>query len=178
VTPVSLRVCTDADEVLTVLDDIVAVYRSAFTGPGQDESEADVVRFRDHQLPVHARREGFRCVLAYRGDEMVGFTYGYTGRRGQWWTDAVLERVPAGVAEEWLDGHFELVELAVSPSEQGQGLGAALVGTLLDGLPHDRALLTTYRDDRPAPRLYRRLGWQRIAEAALEDSDLWGIRLR
>jgi hypothetical protein len=49
---------------------------------------------------------------------------------------------------------------------------------LLLGLPHDRALLSTYRDDRPAPRLYARLGWIKLATGVLDGgSDLWGLRL-
>jgi hypothetical protein len=52
------------------------------------------------------------------------------------------------------------------------------VESLLLGLPHRRALLTTYADDRPAPRLYRRLGWQRLATGVFDGSDLWGLDLR
>ena len=106
---------------------------------------------------------------------MAGFAYGYTGERGQWWTDTVATRVPAVLAEEWLGGHFELVEVAVAPEHQGRGFGAALVDGLLLGLPHDRALLTTYDDERPAPRLYRRLGWELLATGVLDGSDLWGL---
>ena len=57
------------------------------------------------------------------------------------------------------------------------GFGAALVDGVLLGLPHDRALLTTYDDERPAPRLYRRLGWEKLATGALAGKDLWGLRL-
>ena len=32
-------------------------------------------------------------------------------------------------------------------------------------------------DERPAPRLYRRLGWELLATGALDRSDLWGRRL-
>jgi hypothetical protein len=49
---------------------------------------------------------------------------------------------------------------------------------VLLAVPHDRALLTTYADDRPAPRLYARLGWQRLATGVLDGSDLWGTDLR
>jgi len=84
--------------------------------------------------------------------------YGYTGELGQWWSDRVAERAPQPVVVEWLGGHFEFVELAVDPRWQGRGLGCALHDALLLDLPHSRALLTTYRDDRPAPRLVVRTG--------------------
>jgi broad specificity phosphatase PhoE/GNAT superfamily N-acetyltransferase len=160
-----------AEEVLT------PVHRAAFTAPGYDESEEAVSRFRREQLPAHAARPGFRCTTLLLAGTVAGFAYGYTGRRGQWWTDTVAARVPAALADEWLGGHFELVEVAVAPEHQGRGFGAALVDHLLLGLPHDRALLTTYDDERPAPRLYRRLGWDRLATGALDRKDLWGLRL-
>ena len=85
--------------------------------------------------------------------------------------------MPPELAADWLGGHFELVEVAVAPEQQGRGFGAALVDGLLLGLPHDRALLTTYDDERPAPRLYRRLGWEKLATGALAGKDVWGLRL-
>lgn len=109
---------------------------------------------------------------------LAGFAYGYTGRRGQWWSDHVAEHAPADVVAGWLGGHFEFVELAVDPAFQGRGLGAALAQRLVGGLPHERALLTTYRDDRPAPRLYRRLGWRLLATGVTADGDLYGLDLR
>ena len=160
-----------AEEVLT------PVYRAAFTAPGYDESEEAVTRFRCEQLPSHAARPGFRCTTLLQAGTVAGFAYGYTGERGQWWTDTVAARVPAELADEWLGGHFELVDVAVAPEHQGRGFGAALVDRLLLGLPHDRALHTTYDHDLPAPRLYRRLGWELLARAALDQRDLWGRRL-
>ena len=88
------------------IDEIVDVYRAAFTAPGYDETPDDVERFRE-SLPQHADREGFRLELARRAGRLVGFAYGYTGRRGQWWSDRVLARVPATITDLWVDGHFE-----------------------------------------------------------------------
>jgi GNAT superfamily N-acetyltransferase len=116
-------------------------------------------------------------VIARVGRATVAFAYGYTGRRGQWWTDWVAERAPGWVVEDWLGGHFEFVELAVDPAVQRRGIGTALHDRLLDGLPHAKAMLTAYRDDRPAPRLYRRLGWRLLVPAIGEDSDLYGLEL-
>ena len=160
------------------VDELTDVYRAAFTAPGYDEDEAAVEQFRTSKLPTHADRAGFRLVTVRDGDALLGFTYGYTGKHGQWWTDQVTAAVPSGLADTWLGGHFEIVELAVVPDAQGRGFGTALLESLLLGLPHDRALLTTYDDDRPAPRLYRRLGWSRLAEGVFDGSDLWGRELQ
>jgi broad specificity phosphatase PhoE len=161
-----------------IADEVERVYRAAFGAPGYDETEAEVRRFMDETLPTHASREGFRMVTLRLGPDLLGFAYGYTGERGQWWTDSVAGGVPADLDQGWFGGHFEVVELAVDPAAQGRGFGAALMDHLLLGLPHDRALLTTYAEDRPAPRLYARLGWTRLATGVLDgSSDLWGTRL-
>jgi broad specificity phosphatase PhoE/GNAT superfamily N-acetyltransferase len=167
----------DGPAALATQDVLTAVYRAAFTAASYYESEEAVTRFRSEQLPAHTARPGFRCITLMLAGTVAGFAYGYSGERGQWWTDTVAARVPAVLADEWLGGHFELVEVAVAPEHQGRGFGAALVDGLLLGLPHGRALLTTYDDDRPAPRLYCRLGWELLARGALDHRDLWGLRL-
>ncbi|WP_344197882.1 N-acetyltransferase [Kribbella karoonensis] len=106
---------------------------------------------------------------------LVGFAYGYTGERGQWWPDRVVEAVEPELAAEWVGGHFEVVELAVHPDAQRQGLGTALMTELMRDLPHRRALLGTDVDDGPAPRLYRRLGWQLLHPDLGWGSALYGL---
>lgn len=165
------------DEVPAGLAEFERIYARVFGAPGYDEPPEAAQRFRDEQLPRHAEREGFRCVVARRDGRMLGFAYGYTGERGQYWSDWVAGRVPEHITERWLGGHFEFVELAVDPDEQGRGIGGALHDALLSGLPHRRALLSTYRDDRPAPRLYRGRGWELLFEGLAEDSDLYGLKL-
>lgn len=161
-----------------IADELTGVYRSAFTAPGYDESEESVEHFRTEVLLVHVDRAGFRCATLRIEEELVGFAFGHTGARGQWWTDRLAERLPQPIGDAWVGGHFDVVDLAVEPRRQRRGFATALHDTLLNGLPHSRALLTTYRDDRPAPRLYRRLGWSLLHEGVLDDKDLWGLVLR
>lgn len=183
-------VVTDHPPVLEVLDgagatrvadEIVEVYRAAFTSPGYDETDEQVRHFATDMLPVHAGRAGFRLVLVREAGTVSGFAYGFTGEPGMWWVERIRETAPADarpVVDEWLGGHFEVVELGVDPAAQGRGYGQSLMELLVLGLPHERALLSTYGDDRPAPRLYRRLGWERLVRGVLDGrSDLWGLRL-
>jgi len=167
----------DRAGALALVDELAEVYARAFGAPGYDEPPEAVRRFRGEQLPRHAEREGFRCVVARDGERVVGFAYGYTGHRGQWWPDRVAAKAPEAFTRTWVGGHFEFVELAVDPDHQGRGIGGRLHDALLAGLPHERALLSTYRDDRPAPRLYRRKGWTVLLEGLEEDSDLYGLDL-
>jgi broad specificity phosphatase PhoE/GNAT superfamily N-acetyltransferase len=161
-----------------VADELTGLYRSAFTAPGYDESEQSVERFRAERLLAFVDREGFRCATLRIDEELVGFAHGYTGVRGQWWSDQLAERAPQPVVDVWVGGHFDVVDLAVDPRRQRRGYASALHDALLLDIPNERALLTTYRDDRPAPRLYRRLGWSLLHEGIFDDSNLWGLFLR
>jgi GNAT superfamily N-acetyltransferase len=76
----------------------------------------------------------------------------------------------------WGGGHFEVVELAVVPEMQGQGIGTALHDVLMSELPHRRALLSTWRFDCPARRLYVRRGWQLLVPD-LDGSSVFGLDL-
>ena len=155
------------------------VYADAFGRPPHREPPEVAAAWRDESLPRHAGRAGFRCLAAWDGDTMAGFAYGYTGERGQWWTDQVASVLPDEVAAAWLGGHFELVELAVRASHERRGIGSALHDALLDGLPHRVALLTATDDPQaPARRLYRRKGWEVLAEEAFADATVLGLRLR
>ena len=69
----------------------------------------------------HTARHGFRVAKAFEDEVLVGFAYGYTGDKGQWWTDNALETLNPDVGEAWLGGHFELVSLGVRESAEGNG---------------------------------------------------------
>lgn len=108
----------------------------------------------------HSQRDGFRLAIAAEGDTVLGFSWGYTGRPGQYWTDLVNLSLPAHIADEWVGGHFEFVELGVLSSERGAGIGRALHDALLDGVT-GRCLLSTTTDAADAAvRLYERSGWR------------------
>ncbi|WP_235997124.1 glycerate kinase family protein [Aestuariimicrobium ganziense] len=134
-------------------DEVWPVYSEVF-------GDHDRGRFTDELWGRHSARPGFRLALSRRGGKVVGFAWGYTGERGQWWSDQVATHLPE-VADEWLGGHFEFVELGVLESARGERLGARLHDALLSGLPHGSYLLGTDPDpDDPGHRLYARRGWQ------------------
>ena len=124
---------------------------------------ADEATWRADLVGRHAAREGFRLAAARTDDgTVVGFAWGYVGRRGQYWADLVHEALPADVADVWVGGHFELVELAVLETHRRTGLGRTLHDRVLDGVDR-RCLLGTSADDSdPAVRLYRSCGWQHL----------------
>jgi ribosomal protein S18 acetylase RimI-like enzyme len=162
-------------EAIQAAPELAAVYLSAFGAPGYDEEPARAEQFATEQIPTHSEREDFKLVVSRDAGKLTGFAYGFTGHRGQWWSDRVAAAVTPELADEWIGGHFEVVELAVIVEAQRQGLGAALMTALMADLPNRRALLTTYVDDRPAPRLYRRLGWKLLVPDLGWGSALYGL---
>jgi ribosomal protein S18 acetylase RimI-like enzyme len=125
--------------------------------------QPDFTAWRTAVWDRHVGRAGFRLARAHDESRLVGFAYGYTGERGQWWTDQAAQVLAPEVAEAWLGGHFELVSLGVVEGTRGSGVGTALLRAVTDGLPHERWLLMTTDDaGDPARHLYAREGWQVI----------------
>ena len=132
-------------------EELWPVYESVF------EDYSDCERWLHSVWDKHTVRDGFRLARAYDDDLLVGFAYGYTGKRGQWWTDNVSALLEPAAAETWLGGHFELVSMGVLRAARRRGIARGLMRSLLHGLPHDRLLLMTTADPgRPSQAALRR----------------------
>lgn len=146
----------DAEAASPFRDRVLELWPTAF-GPMADEDD-----WRTRFWEQHRGRADFRLVTAETGGRLVGFGWGYTGERGQWWSDTVHEALREA-GDAWIGGHFEFVELAVRPEHRGSGIGGALHDALLDGLDHERALLQTdAAPDSAGHRLYLARGWHVI----------------
>jgi GNAT superfamily N-acetyltransferase len=145
-----------AEELVRNLNDVLAVYAMAMNYP------PELVEARRGFVTAHARREGFRAVAVHTDDMLLGFSYGYLSRPGQWWHDQVRTAMRRTERRYWLPECYELVELHVLPAAQGHGLGTALLQRLLDGAPGATVLLSTPEvpeETSRAWRLYRRFGF-------------------
>ena len=159
-------------------DAMAAVYLAAYGDPELPESRLDADDFADVTLTRHAGRAGFKLVLSTTDGQVSGYGYGFTGRRGQFWSDWLATTVPSDIVETWVGDHFELVDMVVDPAFRGQGVAGLLHDELVAGLPHERALLATVPGDRAAPRLYEGRGWQVVAADIDGDKALYGLDLR
>jgi ribosomal protein S18 acetylase RimI-like enzyme len=92
-----------------------------------------------------------------RVGRLAGYGFGVRSLPGNWWHDKVAEQV--GVGHPALQDIWCLVSLAVAPEERRQGIGAALMETLLAAQPCPCALLFTELDNTTAQRLYACHGW-------------------
>jgi ribosomal protein S18 acetylase RimI-like enzyme len=141
----------------------IRVYGEAFALPpysDPDRGHEVGSRMRD----VHRLRQGFKAFVAVGPPStVVGMIYGYHGSPGQWWHDVVRAGIRADQAREWLADSYELVEVAVAPDRQGEGIGSMLIDSLLCGLAEATCVLSTRTDSR-AHHLYGRLGFEVITE--------------
>ena len=82
---------TTYDLVTEVTDDdsraVFEVYDAIF-GDQPDQSA-----WRSGIWDRHVARAGFRLARVYDEERLLGFGYGYTGERGQWWTDQAATEV-------------------------------------------------------------------------------------
>jgi len=137
-------------------DAVAAVWRDAF-GAIDDPAE-----WRETVFDRHRARDDYRLAVASEAAGPVGLAWGYIGQRGQFWPDRVLDRL-GPVAEHWVGGHVEFVELAVSVRARRKGVGRRLHDALLAALPNRHALLgASSNPDDPAVRLYRARGWAQL----------------
>jgi GNAT superfamily N-acetyltransferase len=150
-------------------DDLAVVYGAAFAQPPYNEPEeaagyfAQILRRNAANPPA-----GFRCCVAREATsgELVGFGYGFTFGPGSSRYELLhraLASQPPEAAQRWLADAFDLVDLAVHPNAQGQGIGARLHDALLERQPHRTAVLTAYDGETVAMQLYRSRGWRPIS---------------
>jgi ribosomal protein S18 acetylase RimI-like enzyme len=160
-----------------VRDGLARIYLAAYGDQGLPESVADAQNFVESTIPRHARRKGFRLVLATTDGTVSGYGYGFTGKRGQFWSDWLAGTAPGAIVETWVGDHFELVDLVVDPAFRQQGIAGLLHDHLVDGLHQDRALLATAADDGAAARLYEGRGWQILVPEIDGAKALYGLDL-
>ncbi len=136
------------------IDEAMAIYVEAMGySPGAGHQRALTAR-------NHVHIDGFACRVALlEDDSLVGFGYGYTTARGQWWHDLVRRALTDEMAREWLDGAFELSELHMLPEYQGRGIGREVLTQLAEAIEHRTMLLSTPDADTRAFRLYHALGF-------------------
>jgi GNAT superfamily N-acetyltransferase len=141
-------------------DQLVTIYRDAFSVSPYYKEEAEVVDFA-RSLPRHVGKEGFRIVVALEDQtrQVVGFAYGYATTPDQLWYEEVAKAVQSWIVTEWLTGSFRVVEMAVTPEAQGQGIGGLLHDHLLRGLSYQKAVLSTMAAKTNAYWMYHRRGW-------------------
>ncbi|MFB7496110.1 GNAT family N-acetyltransferase [Streptomyces sp. NPDC056161] len=146
------------------LDAFLPAYEEVYVEPPYSEGPRDVAEFIDHYA-VQAARPGMRLVFAHDGDELIGFTYGFTlAPDARWWGNVRDATLSDEFTRE--DGRrtFAIIELAVRKAWRRRGVAAALHARLLDGIDAERVTLTVRPEPEAAPAqtAYAKWGYQRV----------------
>ncbi|MGW7075010.1 GNAT family N-acetyltransferase [Streptomyces sp. NPDC054866] len=149
------------EQLLAHVDELRTVYAEAFGVPPWYEDEERVAEFLV-RLGDDVRRPGFTAAIALEGTGIAGFTTGWT-TPDPFPADRCYPQAAAGLGAEralsWLCGAREIDELAVRPTAQGTGIGAALLDAMASGAPDDRVWLLTSVRSPQAMGFYGRQGW-------------------
>lgn len=148
-------------QTLTYRDQFVAIYRQAFRSFPYNKREDEVIDF-DQSLPAHIRKTDFRIVVAFetQTEAIRGFAYGYASTPTDLFNRELAKITQPDLISTWLSNSFRVVEMAIKPEIQGQGIGGALHNQLLQGLPYKKAILATMAAETNAYQMYRKRGWQ------------------
>jgi ribosomal protein S18 acetylase RimI-like enzyme len=155
-------VAYDAAEAAELAEPVHALFAEEYPpGPA-------FVEWRDGLWSRHRARPGFELIVAHAGDRIAGVVWGYIGDRGQYWSDAVAASLPPDVADAWVGGHLEVVELIVADGYRRRGVGRALLTSLVQRSSASRAMLSVRDSASPARALYRSLGWRELGRLGTE----------
>ncbi|MEH7384416.1 GNAT family N-acetyltransferase [Bacillus sp. JJ1521] len=117
------------------------------------------------RLKKHLNYDGFRgYIIKSDAEEILGFSYGYSSRPGQYYHQVLAAELGPKEYEKWLEDCFEFVELAVHPKHRNQGYGKLLIHELLKGVTNRTVVLTTQVNNKSARNLYEGLGWMVVRE--------------
>lgn len=115
-------------------------------------------------LPVFMEKKGFLCFGAVdTTKKLQGFCFGWESVAGGKFNTRV-KNLLGDEAKNWLEDCFEIVDIAVSPNYQGQGIGKKLLQYVLDKITNKRVLLQTHQEDTVASKMYIKQGWQTIVD--------------
>jgi ribosomal protein S18 acetylase RimI-like enzyme len=134
---------------------VVALYHQVW--PSRDIAFAE-------RLNRQSLYPGFRGYVLLEDEQLLGFCYGYHSRPGQYYHGLLEAGLGPVSSMRWLNDCFEVVELAIAPEMRRQGFATLLLESVLYGVPHHTAVLTTQVDNVPARSLYVRLGWRVLLE--------------
>ncbi|WP_339229007.1 GNAT family N-acetyltransferase [Oceanobacillus sp. FSL K6-2867] len=99
----------------------------------------------------HATYKDFQGFIAYEEENIVGFVYGYVSLEGQYYNGLLREQLMKEEAVYWPKDCFEIVELAVHPSDMGKKLAQKLMSHLFDKVSTKTAVFTTRSDKKSSP---------------------------
>lgn len=103
-------------------------------------------------------KAGFQLLIAFSQDTPVGFCFGWSSVKNDYWYEKFIEA--EATLEKLLGDCFELVDIGVSPSARGLGVGKQLMKEITAITSHKNLLLIVAPNNQEAKSLYLRMGWK------------------
>ncbi|MFI0781078.1 GNAT family N-acetyltransferase [Streptomyces sp. NPDC021212] len=162
-----VRHCTHAD-LPDIRQTLIDVHAIAEGDAMEDEFNQRFPWFVDHW----GGHPEFSCVIAFDGDEAVGFAYGAPAAPGrEWWREHV-EPAPEK------DLTFSYSELAVIPKWRKQGVAERLTRALVEKRAEDLVVLLVDVEHPRVQALYESWGFRKVGEQRpFPDSPVFAVML-
>lgn len=163
--PDSVRIELGSAELAQPLvDQIGELYDEVFSVPPYfwREDESELHRERLRRL---LEDPSFGIVVAWAGDELVGFAYGFTVPPDTKRWSNLTEPAPAELTEERPGRTFLLFDFAVRATYRGKGIGRTLHDALLGSRNEERASLSVEPPAVDTKQIYERWGWRKVAQS-------------
>jgi ribosomal protein S18 acetylase RimI-like enzyme len=150
----------DGAEASEVFEQVFRIYAIVYADPPYSQTDEDRAEFVT-RAARHFKQPGFDLICAWMGNQMIGFTYGFTIQPASSWWDGIEPPQTEAFLRETGGRTFAVIELAVLPEFRGQGLGKRLIAELLRGRGEERATLATHPEATEVQRMYERWGWRK-----------------
>ncbi|MFF1956439.1 GNAT family N-acetyltransferase [Streptomyces sp. NPDC058220] len=155
------------DDLPRIRQIILDVHADAYAD-STDEFDQRFPWFVDHW----GGNPGFSCVIAFDGEEAVGFAYGAPATpRREWWREH-LDPAPEK------DRTFSYSELAVSPKWRKKGVAERLSRALFEDREEDLAVLLVDPEHPRVQALYESWGFRKVGvRRPFPDSPVYAVML-
>lgn len=154
----------NAAEARQLRDTVESIYIRSYVDAIAGADPFDSVDAFMHRFDSYVSQSSFDLVVAYRGGDAIGQTWGWplTGQ-SRWWEGLFSEPEPGFTHE---NGHrtFALSEIMVSQEWTGRGIAHALHDRLLSVRIEVRATLLAEPENFRAYRAYLHWGWRKVAQ--------------
>jgi ribosomal protein S18 acetylase RimI-like enzyme len=156
------------DDLQQIRPTLIRVHADAYADAMDDEFNQRFSWFVDHW----GGNPEFACVIAYDGEEAVGFAYGAPATpQREWWREH-LDPPPKK------DRTFSYSELAVSTTWRKKGVAELLSRALMEDRDEDLAVLLVDVEHPRVQGMYKAWGFRKVGERRpFPDSPVYAVML-